>query len=1053
MSLLSFPPWLPGRLAVALLLGLPAGVAAGAPVPPADPRGDRPSAPALSPQEQRSLFHVPPGFEVQLVAAEPDIQKPLNLNFDAAGRLWVTGTAMYPWPGRTDALGREIAIFDREWNDNGLAFRATSAPPAPEVVARDTVRVLSDFGPDGRARKVEIFADGLNIPIGVQPLPRRPGAKGDTVIVHSIPAIWRMEDVDGDGRADRRERLFGDFGFKDTHGMASSFTYWADGWIYGTHGFANRSEIRDGSGQVTLLESGNTYRFRPDGSRFEVWTRGQTNPFGLAFDERGDVYTADSHSKPVYLLIAGGFYEGIGKQHDGLGFAPAITEDNHGSSAIAGIAAYAAETYPAEFRGNLFNGNPVTRRVNRARLDWTGSTPKAVRVDDFLTSDDPQFRPVQVKLGPDGALWIADFYNPIIGHYEVPLTHPARDRSRGRIWRVVWRGLDGRAEVPALPRLADADAGTLARALRAPNLVLRVLAANELADRFDGEVARAAFAQVTEAGGREALPAALALARLAPEATVELPADVSDEEASLRTLRVLAERGALGARERAWVARVAREAPIGHAIRAMADLFVRRPEPWQAELILRVQPRVPVADTELAYALRLALKAQLERASEAELARWRELTPRVDAQLADVAVAVPTPLSAGFLLDYLEKTAFAGDRAGEFARHAVRHLPPERLEAAVQGMIRSLEQAPASQRLALAEGLSATLGQNRRPLPETVRRWMVETLLGIVPAADVPLARRAAEALREPVLPEKVVPLTAVAERLELDYGVRLAAMRGLPAADPAVLEMLGRVVRRAEEAPRMRRIAVTQLGTVPAVAAARAHLAAALPGAPVDLSLAIATELARTNEGATLLMAQVEAGNAPALLLRHRDLATAFAARDAAVRERAKRLTAALPPEDARLDAVIAERNGSFAAAVKDLQRGAAVFAQNCAACHRLGGTGGNLGPNLDGIGVRGVSRLIEDILDPSRNVDPAFRLASVTLRNGETLGGMDLRDDGNEVRLVDPVTGAERRLAKADVVAQTVLSSSAMPAAFEAALTEQEFHDLLAYLLRPSA
>jgi putative heme-binding domain-containing protein len=170
-------------------------------------------------------------------------------------------------------------------------------------------------------------------------------------------------------------------------------------------------------------------------------------------------------------------------------------------------------------------------------------------------------------------------------------------------------------------------------------------------------------------------------------------------------------------------------------------------------------------------------------------------------------------------------------------------------------------------------------------------------------------------------------------------------------------------------------------------------------------------------------------------------------------VRERAERLTAALPPEDARLDAVIAERNGSFAAAVKDLHRGAAVFAQNCAACHRIGGTGGNLGPNLDGIGVRGASRLIEDILDPSRNVDPVFRLASVTLRNGETAGGMDLREEGSELRVVDPATGTERRFAKADVVSHAVLASSAMPAAFESALSEQEFHDLLAYLLRPSA
>src|SRR6185295_12657659 len=143
---------------------------------------------------------------------------------------------------------------------------------------------------------------------------------------------------------------------------SSSYWLWFDGWVYGTHGFANASEVVDRTGNIVKLQSGNTYRFRPDGSRFELFVRGQTNPFGLAFDARGDLYTADSHSKPVYLLIPGGYYEGINR-------------DDHGSSAIAGIAHYSATQFPREFNDNLFNGNPVTRRVNRTRLDWRGSSP------------------------------------------------------------------------------------------------------------------------------------------------------------------------------------------------------------------------------------------------------------------------------------------------------------------------------------------------------------------------------------------------------------------------------------------------------------------------------------------------------------------------------------------------------------------------------------------------------------------------------------------------------------------------------------------------------
>ncbi len=435
----------------------------------ADRRGDNPDAKPSTPQEQLKMFHVPPGFEVQLVAAEPEIQKPINFTFDGAGRLWVTGSELYPWPASVDAKGEPIPDFAKAYADIASAFRVGDKAPPVSAVAKDTVRILGDFDESGHARKITIFADGLNIPSGVQPLPRgsaviakifpdastadpnpaepkpvpvgdrrlREAPKGDSAIVYSIPNIYLLTDWDGDGKADKREVLYGTAGFLDTHGGMSSFLYWIDGWIYGTHGFRNHSELRDKSGRVTVLDSGNTYRFRPDGSAFEIYTHGQTNPFGLTVDPLGNFYSADSHSKPVYMLLRGGYYEGIGKQHDGLGFAPRITDDDHGSTAIAGIAYYADDKFPEEYRGNLFNGNPVTQRINRDKLEWHGSTPRAIRQPDFLTCDDPCFRPVQVKLGPDGALWIADFYNPIIGHYEFPRADPRRAPAHGRIGRVV----------------------------------------------------------------------------------------------------------------------------------------------------------------------------------------------------------------------------------------------------------------------------------------------------------------------------------------------------------------------------------------------------------------------------------------------------------------------------------------------------------------------------------------------------------------------------------------------------------------------------------------
>src|SRR5690606_31467744 len=134
------------------------------------------------------------------------------------------------------------------------------------------------------------------------------------------------------------------------------------------------------------------------------------------------------------------WYPSFGKPHDGLGFAPEMIEHLHGSTGIAGIAYYAADQFPEPYRETMFIGNPVTGKINHDRLQQFGSTYKAIELPDFLTCDDPWFRPVDICLAPDGSLYVADFYNRIIGHYEVPLEHPGRDRERGRIWRIVYRG-------------------------------------------------------------------------------------------------------------------------------------------------------------------------------------------------------------------------------------------------------------------------------------------------------------------------------------------------------------------------------------------------------------------------------------------------------------------------------------------------------------------------------------------------------------------------------------------------------------------------------------
>ncbi len=1118
------------------------------------------TADAQSPEQEQKRFHLPPGFEIQLVAAEPDIHKPMNLAFDAKGRLWVTSSLEYP-------------------------FAAKGAP-------RDTIKVFENFDERGRARKVTTFAEGLNIPIGLYPYK-------DGVIAYAIPKISFYRDTDGDGKCDKVEPMVGDFEFRsDTHGMASNFRRGFDGWIYGCHGFNNTSTVSGLDRKPITMKSGNTYRFRTDGSSIAQFTWGQTNPFGFCYDVAGNAYTSDSHSKPIYQLIRGGYYEGIGCDHDGLGFAPALMQHLHGSTAISSVCIYESNQFPAEFQHNGYVGNVITSRVNRDSLPHMGATPVAHEEKDLVSTDDSWFRPNCLQLGPDGAMYIADFYNRIIGHYEVPLDHPGRDRERGRIWRLIYKAADH--SQPA--DLTKASADDLIGMLASPNLSLRMLAMDQLSDRIGADAVeplKTFLAESPSKAGVQRLHAMWTLFRLSALELPVLSSAAQDEDALVRThaMRMLAETAKWSSEHRALAMAGLKDADA-QVQRGAADALGQHPSSDNVRPLLDLLHRTAPADTHLLYTTRVAIRNQFREAGGYAAVEKETVSPRDVDDLASISLAVTTPESGRFIGNHLE--LFARDRRllTQCAKHVARLAGGEGLDPLVKLMrdrfaddsdlqldlcdaIRagSVERGtkPSAETRAWAEQLARqTLSartdesgwtataldgsavvtnawkyEPRRcadgigPVPFLSSLPMGEQQTGVLKSAvftapsklsvfiaghngapdfaspaknlvrlrDVASGKLIAEApvprndvahpvvwelheragrkaqievvdgdngsayawiaiariepavVKMPPVQERVLKAAQIAAAFKLvelkdelasafsapgnDLDTRLAlgtALLSFGSDQP--LEQLSKTLQDSAIPADSRDKIAASLGSTTSKAA-HAVLVDAFKTAPQRLQSALAKSLAASSDGSEQLMAAIEQNKAPARLLLDPGMLDKLAAANISnLDKRAGKLTKGIQAPKAELLKLIDQRRKAFDPAKTSAEAGAVIFTKNCATCHQIAGKGTIVGPQLDGIGKRGVDRVIEDILDPNRNVDPLFRYSTIILKSTKLITGLQRKADDKTITFND-AAGKEITVQKSEIKKRIESNTSLMPSNFGEILSETDLNNLLAYLL----
>lgn len=689
--------------------------------------GVRPTDP-LSPQDELKALQVPEGFEVQFVASEPDIFKPMNMAFDERGRMWITDSLEYPWAAPLDKPGR------------------------------DSVKILHDTDGDGKADVIKTFADGLNIPIGIYPYPsRKDEVTGKTIqgaIVYSIPYIWDLRDTDGDDICDERIKLYGPFGYeRDTHGMCNAFRRGVDGWIYACHGFNNISKVAGKDGHVVEMSSGNTFRFRMDGSRIEHFTHGQVNPFGMCFDPLFNIFTADCHTKPITQLLRGGYYQSFGKPHDGLGFVPEIMSHTHGTTANCGIVAYYGGHFPKEWEGMFFTGNVMTSRVNVDAPEYHGSTILAKERPDFVISKDPWFRPVDLQCGPDGALYILDFYNKIIGHYEVDLKHPGRDRHRGRIWRVTHKA----TPLHKLPDLRKLWPEQWVNLLEHPNLTVRLLASNRIADSLEAandvpdKLEKGTLAKLT-AEERDVLRLHSALEnwlnpnseqvtsplrqisalwilgrnndwRSGPVQIVDA-AKSENRDVRVHAMKLLSERPPLGESLRDLAKEMLFDADP-FVRRAAADALGRHPHRDLVSTLLEAFTKTPEEDTHLRQVLRTALRAQLLAKGTLAQIDHNSLKDADEQTLTQIALAVKTPESGAFVLTSLQRHPDKSEAMLPAIEHVARYAPAGGA-ATLAKMVRERFASEPQRQLELLNTIRTGLQQRGEPIDASLRDWASE---------------------------------------------------------------------------------------------------------------------------------------------------------------------------------------------------------------------------------------------------------------------------------------------------------------------------------------
>jgi putative membrane-bound dehydrogenase-like protein len=969
----------------------------------AQPKPRRPLADGLKAQAAAEHMTVPQGFQVQLAAAEPMVHQPVAMTTDHRGRLWIAEAHNYPLR-------------------------------APEGQGKDRIIILEDTNLDGQLDKKTTFIEGLNLVSGLEV-----GFGG--VWVGAAPYFMFIPDANLDDVPDTEPTILLDgFGYEDTHETLNSFNWGPDGWLYGCHGVFTHSRVgKPGTPDAERTPMNAAYwRYHPIRHQFEIFAWGTSNPWGIDFNDYGQAFSTACVIPHLYHVIQGARYQRQAGQHFGLHIYDDLktiadhahyvgnigdhawwghenpiqsdTSDAGGGHAHCGAMVYLGDNWPKRYRNQIFMNNIHGNRVNMDRLVRKGSGYLGRHGDDFLLANDRWFRGINLRCGPDGSVYLIDWYDRNACHRVNP---EIWDRSSGRVYNIAY-GVPRRESID-LEKLSDEELvkSTLHNNDWFVRMSRRILQHRAATGKLDAQVTQAQIDKLLKLNDETRVLRGLWLGHatgLFSEDEFNRLLNHPSPYVVAWCVQLLCEDGACSESELVRLGKLAATQGQDPIIRlALASALQRLPLASRWPLVNGlIQHASDAADQNLPLMIWYGLEPLVEHDPESSIAIIPTIKiPQLQQYLIRRAAAHPPALVRVVAL--LEKSS-PTDQAMILQQillafeGSVNVAQPDSWKAAYQALISSSDATvrDLADRLAVVFGdqrvfpnLRAVLADENRPLEQRQRALEI-----LVQGRDTAAVEALHAALGSPPLQSAVI---------------RALAALGNQDSAQRILSVYASLSQTARED-------------------------------------AVATLAARVNSAQQLLDA-VESGAVPRQDVHAYHVRQMTNLNEPALAERIEKTWGKVANSTAEQRELITRYKSLLTGdqlASANRGHGRALYQKNCASCHKLFGSGEAIGPDLTGSNRADLDYILENLIAPNAVVGKDYQMNVLLLLDGRVVSGLVTKE--TESALTVKTINDLVVIAKQDIEEQRLSELSLMPAGLIDALEQNELTDLIAYLASPS-